>query len=201
MIILNFSTIPQSTLQILTAMLEKVIEIPYNHGIYHAATKPSFSDAQAAFSASNAQQAINTIIRDCFLKHKVEKLFSACVIHRHFDLNPDECNIEERGRAVASRNLDNIQPCSWLFYKGKLFAYEFKRVNYGLPIPPPEFVAELGSILEAERLCDIIGIQLYMDGLVGVESTDHEARVSTTVNYSENEVNNDQDGSASFAFF
>ncbi|KAL4989425.1 hypothetical protein BDW68DRAFT_186447 [Aspergillus falconensis] len=127
-------------------MPREVTAIPYDHGIYHTATSPILRDAIAAFNARNAQQAINTVIRDCFPRHKVETQFSVSIIHRHFDLEPGERNIEEIGRASASRDLDDISPATGF-----------------------------STMASCSRLCGILGIQLYTDGIVGFESTDHEA--------------------------
>jgi hypothetical protein len=183
-------------------MAKQIIAVPYDHSVYHLATKPSLHAATATFDARNVQHYINTVIRDCFLKYKVHKVFSACLLHRHFNLNPDERNIEEDGQATASTDFDNTYACSWLFYEGKLFPYEFKRGN-ALPIPPVDFVTELGLILQDNGLCDIIGLQVYEDGIVGMETTDHAARISTTVDYPEGaaKLKQTKAAMASFAFF
>ena len=103
---------------------------PYNHDIYHAVTKPSLHEAMDAFHASKAMIAVNTTIRDCFLKYNVQDAFTACINHRHFDLNPSERNIEEPdGRAMPSKDFTAIVPCSWLFHEGKLYPYEYRRLE------------------------------------------------------------------------
>ncbi|KAE8147780.1 hypothetical protein BDV25DRAFT_142428 [Aspergillus avenaceus] len=156
---------------------------PYDHNIYHIATKPSLHEATATFASRNVQHYINTVIRDCFLKHQVHKLFSVCLLHRHFDLGPNERNIEEKGQATASTDWDNTHACSWLYHNGSLFPYEFKRGMVALPTPPGDFVTELGVILQEHGLCDIIGLQVYEYGVVGMESTDHGKRISNRVTY------------------
>jgi hypothetical protein len=67
-------------------------------------------------------------------------------------------------------------------------------------------VNELGVILKETGLCDVIGLQAYTPGILGVESTDHEKRVSTTESYPEAEgeerlANKKNVVIASFAFF
>ncbi|KAL2814884.1 hypothetical protein BDW59DRAFT_167025 [Aspergillus cavernicola] len=183
-------------------MPETITTAPYNHEVYHLATKPSLRTATDTFVSRNAQHFINTLIRDCFLKHNVQKAFSACLLHRHFDLNQYERNIEEDSQAAASTNLDDIHACSWLFHDGKLFPYEFKRGDV-LPTPPADFVTELGLILQTNSLCDIIGLQTYQDGIVEMEKTDHAARISTTTSYPEGaeEVKQPKASISSFAFF
>ncbi|KAJ2983155.1 hypothetical protein NQ176_g899 [Zarea fungicola] len=185
---------------------QPILIAPYSHEVYHTVTPSSLHEARQIFTSTGAQDAINTTIRDCFLKHKVEKQFSACVNHRHFDIEPNERNIDLAGQAAASSNLNNIHACSWLFYNGALYPYEFKRLPPGQSIaePPQDFRTDLGHILEKKGLCDIIGLQSYSEGVVGVESTDHDTRVSTTVDHDESFDPSAHRGKiqmASFAFF
>ncbi|KAL4884861.1 hypothetical protein BJY04DRAFT_180916 [Aspergillus karnatakaensis] len=179
---------------------------PYSHEVYHNVTKPSLYEAIQGFRSSNAMQYINTVIRDCFLKHNLQKQFTACINHRHFDISPNERNIEEDdGSAFGSADLDGIIPCTWLFHEGKLYPYEFKRgAEEESNEPPLEFVNELGTILEKHGLCDVIGLQAYTDGIVGMEKTDHERNVSTTRSFPEGapELQDPRNAVvASFAFF
>ncbi|ELR02060.1 hypothetical protein VC83_08529 [Pseudogymnoascus destructans] len=44
----------------------------------------------------------STPVREVFLKHNVEEDYSACLIHRHYDLAANKCNVEADGKAVAS---------------------------------------------------------------------------------------------------
>lgn len=181
--------------------------VDYDHEVYHSIVPPALHVARQRFEEANAQEAINTVIRDCFLRHGVEDNFSACVNHRHFDIQPDERNVELGGRAMKSTDLTNIQPCTWLFHKAKLYPYEYKRVLSAerLPTPPQDFVTDLGLVLEKEGLSDIIGLQLYTNGVVGVESTDHDTNISTTVDHEEKDtgefIHSPRMVKASFAFF
>jgi hypothetical protein len=111
--------------------------------------------------------------------------------------------MERDGRAIASNDLTNIKPCSWLFHQGKLYPYEYKR-GQGFPEPPMDLVNELGAILQDIGLCDVMGLQVYEDGVVGMETTDFEGRVSTTKSYPEGTQEFEKDPNvitASFAFF
>ncbi|KAL4799562.1 hypothetical protein BDV19DRAFT_261363 [Aspergillus venezuelensis] len=187
---------------------------PYSHQIYHNVTKPSLHEAMDDFHSSNAMTAVNTVIRDCFIKHNLQNKFTACINHRHFDLDPSERNIEESdGRATASTDIEGIVPCSWLFHEGKLYPYEYRRVEKEKdegaevePNLPQEFINELGSILAENGISDIIGIQSYNPGIVGMESTDRPTRTSTTKSYVEGseeamEATKENAVVASFAFF
>jgi hypothetical protein len=67
-----------------------------------------------------------------------------------------------------------------------------------------DFVNELRALLQDNGLCDIIGLQMYEEDFVGMETTDHGTRVSTTKNYPERapELENHANMEASsFAFF
>jgi hypothetical protein len=71
-----------------------------------------------------------------------------------------------------------------LFYDGKMFSYESKRER-PLPTPHAVYITDLGAILKANGLWDIIGIQAYADGTIGMNTTDHKAKFSMTVDYLE----------------
>ncbi|KAJ6787682.1 hypothetical protein PWT90_09647 [Aphanocladium album] len=205
------NSVPGSIIHLSFAIMSprSITMADYDHEVYHTIVTPSLRAAQERFDAANAQESINTVIRDCFLRHGVEDHFSACVNHRHFDIAPHERNVESGGRAVASNDLAGIYPCTWLFHKGRLYPYEFKRSSSeeggSLPVPPQDFVTELGLLLEERGLSEVIGLQVYTDGVVGVESTDHETNVSTTVDVDEKDagkyVHQPSYVRASFAFF
>lgn len=180
----------------------RIPQVAYDHSIYHQATNPSLNAAKRSFDAHNGQHYLKTSIQTCFLKHGVEKTFSVCLIHRHFDLELDERNIEEGDQATASKKLKGMSPCSWLFHEGKVFPYEFTRDSISILLSQ-DFVDELGEILVVNDLCAVLGIQVYRDGVVGVESTERSARVSRTVDYPEDSSEWEKDEGmvqASFAF-
>ncbi|KFZ25113.1 hypothetical protein V502_00407 [Pseudogymnoascus sp. VKM F-4520 (FW-2644)] len=174
----------------------KTIIKPYSSNVYNAVNH-TLRLATQKFAERNAQPLVNTIIRDCFLKHHTEADFSASLIHRHYDLSPDERNVEADGKAVASKDLDGLYPSSWMFYEGKCYPYEYKR--YPVPQPSEEFVEEYGKVLEKAGFCDLIGFQTYTDGVVGLEST--ENNVSTTVEQDEKLPVPEGMAPASWAFF
>ena len=53
----------------------------YDHDVYHGVTDDCPGIAMAKLEALDGITAINTVIRDCFLKHKVERQFTACLNH------------------------------------------------------------------------------------------------------------------------
>jgi len=86
-----------------------------------------------------------------------------------------------------------------MFCYGKCYPYEYKR--YEIPQPPADFVAELGDILEEKGITDLVGIQTYTGGIVGIENTDHDLHVSITVDQDEKEPMPKNMVAASWAFF
>lgn len=70
-----------------------------------------------------------------------------------------------------------------MFYQGRWYPYEYKR--YAVQQPPAAFLVDLGEILQSQGICDLVGLQTYTDGVIGLESTDYETNVSTTVEQGE----------------
>lgn len=170
----------------------------YDSDVYNTVNHTLFIACQKA-EERNIQPVINTAVRDVFLKHNVEEDYSACLIHRHYDLAADERNVEADGKAVASKDFTGLYPSSWIFYKGTCYPYEYKR--YTVPQPSPAFVADLGDLLEEKGLTDLVGFQTYTNGIVGLESTDRETNVSTTVDQDEKLPVPEGMAPASWAFF
>lgn len=171
---------------------------PYDSDVYNTVNHTLRVACQKA-EERNIQPVINTTVREVFLKHNVEDDYSACLIHRHYDLSADERNVEADGKAVASKDFTGLYPSSWIFYKGTCYPYEYKR--YAVPQPSAEFVADLGDLLEEQRLTDLVGFQTYTNGTVGLESTDRETNVSTTVDQDEKLPVPEGMAPASWAFF
>ncbi|OBT83517.1 hypothetical protein VE02_07369 [Pseudogymnoascus sp. 03VT05] len=155
---------------------------PYDSDVYNTVNHTLHVACEKA-EGRNIQPVINAAVCEVFLKHKVEEDYSECLIHRHYDLAADERNVEADGKAVASKDFTGLYPSSWIFYKGTCYPYEYKR--YAVPQLSPEFVADLGDLLEEKDLTDLVGFQTYTNEVVGLESTDRETNVSTTVDQDE----------------
>lgn len=153
---------------------------PYDSDVYNTVNYTLYAAINKA-RARDIQPIINTAVRECFLKHNVEKDYSACLIHRHYDLAADERNVEADGKAVASKDFTGLYPSSWIYSGGTCYPYEYKR--YPVPQPRAEFVAELGDVLEAHGVTDLVGFQTYTNGVVALEGT--QDNVSTTIEQDE----------------
>ncbi|KFY33663.1 hypothetical protein V494_07438 [Pseudogymnoascus sp. VKM F-4513 (FW-928)] len=171
---------------------------PYDSDVYNSVNHSLRVACQKAVER-NIQPTINTAVREIFLKHNVEEHYSAFLIHRHYDLAADERNVESDGKAVASKDFTGLYPSSWVFHKGTCYPYEYKR--YAVPQPSTAFVADLGNLLEEKGLTDLVGFQTYANGIVGLESTDRETNVSTTIDQDEKLPVPEGMAPASWAFF
>jgi len=110
-----------------TAEAKTFIIQPYS-GVVYNSTIPLLRDGVNNFNeGGRGQQAVNTVIRDCFLNHGVETEFSACILHKHYDLAENERNVEYHGKAIGTTNLDGIYPCSWIFHNGECYPYEVRK--------------------------------------------------------------------------
>jgi hypothetical protein len=124
---------------------------------------------------------------------------AVCLIHRHFDMAPDE-KLVEFG-AVSTpwmyRHPDenmmggSIKPRSWLFTDGKMVPYEFgynehgKVVKYRDLVNKPEFYADFYALLQQEGLTNMLGLTLLTErkqkGFMKVEKTFGRSNVVFTM--------------------
>ncbi|OBT38665.1 hypothetical protein VE00_11093, partial [Pseudogymnoascus sp. WSF 3629] len=155
---------------------------PYDSNVYNTVSHTLYVACQKA-EERNIQPVINTAVREVFLKHNVEDDYSACLIHRHYDLAADERNVESDGKAVASKDFTGLYPSSWIFHNARAT------------------LMNLGDLLVAKGLTDLVGFQTYTNGIVGLESTDRETNVSTTVDQDEKLPVPEGMAPASWAFF
>lgn len=101
---------------------------PYSPMVYNTVTT-SLKAALKKLEDKDATPFLFTQVRDCFLKHGVEKTFSAFLIHKHFDLAANERNVEMNGKAIASSDLDGILPSSWIYHDSKCYPVRIQPYN------------------------------------------------------------------------
>ena len=117
---------PFSTLYIIemAAMQEKANVMPYSNDAFHQAAR-GVGAAWKDFPVKETEQLVFTVIKDCFLRNggDVSKNFAAGIIHRHFDLTPDERTVEENGKAVAMVPTTNqtLYPSNWMLVDGNWY--------------------------------------------------------------------------------
>jgi len=120
------------------------------------------------------EKMVNDQLGPIFLKHGVEKRFGLAVLHRHFDLAPNECLVEVNGVSIPwdvarARGLEGgIAPTSWLFSADQLIPYEFKFIDristkehQEDPTAFPEFLDELVTALKKNRVQRYLALTVH----------------------------------------
>ncbi|CAM1500538.1 Fc.00g097000.m01.CDS01 [Cosmosporella sp. VM-42] len=164
---------------------------PYSAEFFN--TLPGLGAVASDYKASIGEEAIETVFQSLFLRYKMTKTFGLGLIHRHFDLQPDEVLVEVNGTSTAwalptgtdgddARGLapgefrkysGRIKPHSWKAQHGGLVPYEFyfesdyapkKELDVaGLTAIDPDFLHEFIELLKETKLDGIIGLRLLRD--------------------------------------
>ncbi len=149
------------------------IEVPYRPVIYNQKIK-HIEGAKVEMRARNINLIFSGPIPDCFLKHNVHSMFAACLIHRHFELDDDERNVGNDGKAAPSKSLDGIHASSWIVSDETLYPDEFHRSS--TPTPSEAFPYEYRQTLEQYQLSVLLGSRL-----TPMAWLDRRALIPTTV--------------------
>jgi len=101
-----------------------------------------------------------------FIKHNIAEKYGIGILHRHFDMAPNERLVEVNHVSTPWREGDcertgaSIVPTSWLFRGNQLIPYEFSFVGLGAknkagrtqPSEYPQFLQELATTLKKFKL-------------------------------------------------
>ncbi|KAF4435234.1 hypothetical protein FACUT_7338 [Fusarium acutatum] len=125
----------------------------------------------------NGLDHMKSCIRDVFMKHGVDKVFGVGLLHRHYDVAPNE-KIIELGPVSSPWVVGDdevitggaVLPHTWRVFDGELKPTEFKFVpqrelsNVDRPVFPAAFVKELIGVLQETGLDEVLGVSLYEPG-------------------------------------
>ncbi|KAM0226809.1 hypothetical protein ACHAP5_012309 [Fusarium lateritium] len=125
----------------------------------------------------NGLNHMKSCIRDIFMKHGVDKVFGVGLLHRHYDVAPNE-KIVELGPVSSPWVVGDdevitggaVLPHTWRVFDGELKPTEFKFVpqrdvsNTDQPVFPAAFVKELIGVLQETGLDEVLGVSLYEAG-------------------------------------
>ncbi|KAF5687175.1 hypothetical protein FDENT_5499 [Fusarium denticulatum] len=125
----------------------------------------------------NGLDHMKSCIRDVFMKHGVDKVFGVGLLHRHYDVAPNE-KIIELGPVSSPWVVGDdevitggaVLPHTWRVFDGELKPTEFKFVpqrelsNVDRPVFPATFVKELIGVLQETGLDEVLGVSLYEAG-------------------------------------
>ncbi|CVL03289.1 uncharacterized protein FPRN_00033 [Fusarium proliferatum] len=125
----------------------------------------------------NGLDHMKSCIRDVFMKHGVDKVFGVGLLHRHYDVAPNEKIIElgpvSSPWVVGDDEVvtgGSVLPHTWRVFDGELKPTEFKFVpqrdlsNVDRPVFPAAFVKELIGVLQETGLDEVLGVSLYEAG-------------------------------------
>ncbi|KAF5720123.1 hypothetical protein FMUND_4407 [Fusarium mundagurra] len=125
----------------------------------------------------NGMDHMKSCIRNVFMKHGVDKVFGVGLLHRHYDVAPNE-KIIELGPVSSPWVVGDdevitggaVLPHTWRVFEGELKPTEFKFVpqrelsNVDRPVFPAAFVKELIGVLQETGLDEVLGVSLYEAG-------------------------------------
>ncbi|ENH65728.1 hypothetical protein FOC1_g10001702 [Fusarium oxysporum f. sp. cubense race 1] len=125
----------------------------------------------------NGLDHMKSCIRDVFMKHGVDKVFGVGLLHRHYDVAPNEKIIElgpvSSPWVVGDDEVvtgGSVLPHTWRVFDGELKPTEFKFVperdlsNVDRPVFPAAFVKELIGVLQETGLDEVLGVSLHEAG-------------------------------------
>ena len=104
---------------------------PYCHDLFQKVE--DIHPSNEAFQSRNGEKLVKEIARSIVKKHELEATFGAILIHRHFDLQPDQRlvefnNITMPWKSSHKRSDNEFLPTSWMLdtTTNKWMPYEFK---------------------------------------------------------------------------
>ncbi|KAL7275589.1 hypothetical protein RUND412_001467 [Rhizina undulata] len=103
---------------------------PYTHKVFDQLQYLEL--AQKTVTERQIDPSVLSSLRTIFHRHNVQKRFGLTLLHRHFDMTPNEKLVEFRDLATPWILPDsdeifggNIVPKCWAFYDGELYPTEF----------------------------------------------------------------------------
>ncbi|KAH8904126.1 hypothetical protein BR93DRAFT_940266 [Coniochaeta sp. PMI_546] len=143
----------------------------YQHEVFDSL--PDVTTAATTVRDEEGEQLIRSAVKDLLLKYSLNDKLGVALVHRHFDLKPDEVMVDYHGVATPWNTalLDHysgfgsVQPLSWVVVDGTPRPYEF---YYSTDTPsdkmctadlPEDFVTEYESLLTGGGLEGYLGIR------------------------------------------
>ncbi len=177
---------------------------PYTSEFFNSL--PGLGDSSDSFRSNDGNAAVDSAFQDLFVRHKMTKLFGLGLVHRHFDLKPNELLVDVNGTSTAwgvpdlpeapvsaeyQKHHGRIRPHSWTVDGERLAPYEFYYepdfssggLNFeGLATVDPQFLREFIDLLKIHKLSGVLGLRLLRE-LNGrqLEVTERAANVTFDV--------------------
>lgn len=134
---------------------------------------PPLTLAHDKFEESDSSTHLKGPIRDVFLKHSMQERYGVSLLHRHFDMDPEERLVEYHDVSTPWRlsNTEDpvvpalggyIVPQNFKLEGGKSTPFEFA-MQYEKPESDddasPEFLNDLSQVLETHNLSNVLGLR------------------------------------------
>ncbi|TKA65910.1 hypothetical protein B0A55_10495 [Friedmanniomyces simplex] len=133
---------------------------------------PPLTLAHDMFEARDTTTKMKGPIRDVFLKHGMHDRYGVSLLHKHFDLAPNERLVEYHDVSTpwTLSNTDDheiptlggyVVPQNYKLEDGKLAPFEFA-MQYERPNGTdagPEFLRDLSRVLEEHNLTNVLGLR------------------------------------------
>lgn len=163
----------------------------YDHQVFDSL--PDVTTAANTVKDKEGEQLIRSAVKDLLLKHSLNNKLGVALVHRHFDLKPDEVMVDYQGVATPWNTalLDqystfgSVLPLSWVVVDGKPRPYEFYYATKASADGseaielPRDFVAEYDSLLKRSGLEGFLGIR----ALKGQSGEGNEGTMEFTQRY------------------
>lgn len=183
----------------------------------------SLHEAHDLFLNANAEELVDTKICDLFVKHNLHNIYGVSLLHRHFDMSPEE-RLVESGNVSApwsyhqpSSSLfgGSVVPRSWMYSSADRAFYPIEfgynaQLQQTYPSTPPSdmangtaFLDEFCTLLEQYNMTDILGLTTMSPnapGTMKIEKTWGKTNVVFTVAEDESDVSSKETISAMWNF-
>lgn len=152
-----------------SAAIASPVVVPYSHD--HFQSLPMLKDARNRFLEVNGDAIVADNIKSLFVSEGMDRIFGLAMIHRHFDLKPNQKLVEYNGTSTpwdssqTTVGMRNPQPHMWAFDKdGLLKPIEFRYAEkQDEPWTEKElaFAAKFKATLDTLNLSHLFGLARY----------------------------------------
>ena len=131
---------------------------------------PTLNQARSVFDQRNRRHLVKNDLRTLFRKHSVEDKLGVGLVHRHFDLRPEERLVEYNGTSTPWQCRDcflgrKIVPIAWQLDAEGMFPYEFRFSTTSEDAKEvldlqrqSNFLGAFNDILRSHGLSSVIGL-------------------------------------------
>ena len=174
--------------------------LPYTAEYYNSL--PELQEAKRQFESAQAFEILYMEIGKAFIKHHVENILGAILLHNHFLVGPHEklVNIEDNIAVPVdtsgTKQLGPVNASAWRFMTNGIAPYEFTRTEQETSLdsqPMQSFLEEFAAILAKWNLTNIVGITSLkgtpVDGSTTMEFTSGRANITLPFDIAPNDGN------------